>query len=84
MFFFGKGQVIGLLVGLKVLYDTTNIGDLLPIPKEVQDVLILFACIGAAVFAAISQATDDTEMAEALEGQAIPGPAAEEEKAPVA
>lgn len=83
-FFFGKGQVIGLLVGLKVLYDTTNIGELLPIPKEVQDVLILFAVIGAAVFAAISQATDDTEMAEALEGQAIPGPAAEEEKAPVA
>ena len=48
-FFFGKGQVIGRLVGLKVLYDTNNIFDLKTIPKEVQDVRILFACIGAAV-----------------------------------
>ena len=76
-FLFGKGQIIGGLVVLKVLYDTTDISSRIPIPKEIQDILILGAVIFAAVFAAGSQASDDTEITDLLEAQELPGVAAE-------
>jgi len=40
-FLFGKGQIVGGLVFLKVLCDTTDIQQRIPIPEEVQDALIL-------------------------------------------
>ena len=76
-FLFGKGQIIGGLVVLKVLYDTTDISSRIPIPKEIQDILILGAVIFAAVFAAGAQASDDTEITDLLEAQELPGVAAE-------
>jgi len=73
-FLFGKGQVVGGLVFLKVLCDTTDIQQRIPIPEPVQDALILGAVIFAAVFAAGAQATDDTEAMEQLEAQSFTAP----------
>ena len=39
-FLFGKGQIVGGLVFLKVLCDTTDIQQRIPIPEEVQDALV--------------------------------------------
>jgi hypothetical protein len=52
-FLFGKGQILGAAVGLKVLADTTNLAEKVQVPY--LDWILLFACIGAAVFAATSQ-----------------------------
>jgi len=76
-FLFGKGQIVGGLVLLKILYDTTDIASKIPIPKELQDVLIFGAVIFAAFFAAGSQASDDTEITDLLEKQELPGMGAE-------
>ena len=65
--------------GIGAFVQETIVGEnqCIPIPKEIQDILILGAVIFAAVFAAGAQASDDTEITDLLEAQELPGVAAE-------
>jgi len=64
-FLFGKGQILGFVIGFKVfVYDGLNLANKIQIPY--LDYLVLAACIGAAVFAAGAQANDTAEAMAAL------------------
>jgi len=67
-FLFGKGQILGLIVGIKVvLVDSLNLGDKLNVPDAVLNAVTLLAVVGAAVYAALAQANDTAAAMEALE-----------------
>lgn len=83
-FLFGKGQILGAVVALKVFSDSAGLAGKINIPY--LDTILLVAALGAAVYAATAQASASSdEILTAMEGNTYSiDPAAAPPAAPAA